>query len=127
MPLEERDLKYMWDMLERARTVVGFTRGVTRDEYRRNEMLCLAVERAVEIIGEAARHVSDDARSAVPSVSWKPIVATRHILAHEYGEINHDVMWRIASVHLPALIAALEPILAKHPPSPESRQNPADP
>jgi uncharacterized protein with HEPN domain len=124
MPLSERALGYMWDMLHRTRQVVEFTRDRSCQEYRENGMLCLAVERAVEIIGEAARNVSPEARAGVPEVAWKKIVATRHILAHEYGEINHDVMWRIATVHVPELIAILGPLLAQHPPGAESGRDP---
>ena len=75
-----------------------------------------AVERAVEIIGEAARQVSDDFRRAHPAISWRPIIAQRHVLAHEYGEIMQERIWRVATTHVPALIAQLEPLIPPLPP-----------
>jgi uncharacterized protein with HEPN domain len=75
-----------------------------------------AVERRVEVIGEAARNVSDAARREIPSVAWKAIVGTRHILAHEYGDIDPLQMHRIATVHVPALVSVLEEVLRGHSP-----------
>jgi uncharacterized protein with HEPN domain len=51
---EDRDAAYLWDILEAARTIEEFTAGVTQDDYLRDRKLQLAVERALEIIGEAA-------------------------------------------------------------------------
>lgn len=59
MPPENRDPAYIWDMLEAAQAVVRFTSGVSAESYRSNPMLWRAVEREVEIIGEAARRVSE--------------------------------------------------------------------
>jgi uncharacterized protein with HEPN domain len=43
-------------------------------------------------------------------------MATRHILAHDYDEVNHDIVWRILQDHLPPLIQQLDAILATVPP-----------
>ena len=75
MPPDARDPKYLWDMLDAARTVLRMTAGVSYDEYRQNRMMQLAVERAIEIIGEAARRVSDSFQTAHPEIPWRPIVA----------------------------------------------------
>ena len=75
-----------------------------------------AVERAVKIIGEAAQQVSDDFRRAHPEIPWRPIIAQRHVLAHEYGEILQERIWRVATLHVPALIAQLEPLIPPLPP-----------
>ncbi len=55
MQPEDRDPGYLWDMLDAARAIRDFTVDVTLDEYLRDRKLQLAVERAIEIIGEAAR------------------------------------------------------------------------
>lgn len=127
MPLDEADLKYMWDMLDAARRTVAFTSGVTREAYLADQLRQSAVERVIEIIGEAARHVTDEGRTQVPAVAWTAIVGTRHIIAHEYGSIDHDRIWRIATTHVPALIQALAPVLDANPPGPASQSDPAEP
>lgn len=67
------------------------------------------------IIGEAARNISDEFQAAHPEVPWRPIMAQRHRLTHEYGEINDDLIWAVATVHVPPLIERLRELL---PPSP---------
>lgn len=113
---EKSDLKYIWDMLDASRTILEITSGKTLVDYERTKMLSLAVERAVEIIGEAARCVSDEFKAAHASVPWSAIIATRHILAHEYDDIRSDKMWRIVTVYVPALVQLLAPIIEANPP-----------
>jgi uncharacterized protein with HEPN domain len=116
MPPEKTDLKHIWDMLDAAKTVRELTLGPTLSDYEQTKWPRLATERAIEIIGEAARRVSEEFKTAHPAIEWRGIIATRHILAHEYGEIKHDKMWRIATFYVPALILQLEPILRESPP-----------
>ena len=111
MPPDKDDRAYLWDMLMAAKTVVGFVQGRTLDEYVADLMLRSAVERQVEIIGEAARRVSKEFQDAHPEIPWRPIQAQRHVLAHDYGEIKHDRLWRVADEHVPALIALLDPLV----------------
>jgi uncharacterized protein with HEPN domain len=87
---EERDLAYLWDMRDAARTAMEFTRGLKFQAYAADRKLQLAVERLVEIIGEAARHVSGTLREAHPEIPWRKIVAQRHVLAHDYGDIQQE-------------------------------------
>ena len=118
MPPDKRDAAHLWDMLDSARVIREFTINVPFDQYMRDRKLQLAVERSVEIIGEAARRVSDEYRQAHPEIPWRRIIAQRHVLAHEYGEIKQELMWKLAGVHIPDLIALLEPLIP--PASPES-------
>lgn len=115
MPPDKDDRAYLWDMLTAAKAVVDFVRGRTLDEYVADLLLRSAVERQVEIIGEAARRVSNEFQAAHPEIPWRPIQAQRHVLAHDYGEIKHDRIWRVAVEHVPALIALLEPLVPAPP------------
>ena len=112
---EDRDTGCLWDMLDAARTVRDFTTGVGLDEYRADRKLQLAVERAIEIIGEAARLVSASFKEKHPEIPWQQIIAQRHVLAHDYGEISHDRIWLVATRRIPDLIHQLEPFLPPPP------------
>lgn len=105
------DLAYLRDMLDACDRVTRFVAGKAIDDYRIDELLRSAVERQIEIVGEAARRVSDSFREAHPEIAWRPIIAQRNILAHEYGEIEHDLIWRVATTHIPALRASLLTVL----------------
>jgi uncharacterized protein with HEPN domain len=96
MQPDERDAGYMWDMLDSARTIHDFVTGISSHQYLQDKKLQLAVERGIEIIGEAARHVSETFRQAHLEVPWQGIIAQRNVLAHEYGEIKQDRIWKVA-------------------------------
>lgn len=113
---ETGDAAYLWDMLDAARAVAGFVRDQTLEDYRQNRMLRGAVERHIEIIGEAAKSVSGSFRTNHPQIPWKKIIAQRHVLAHAYGDIKHERVWDVANVHIPELILLLEPLV---PPAPD--------
>lgn len=114
---EARDAALLWDMCAYAREAASFVEGMTYHAFTKDRRTQLAVERAVEIVGEAARKVSRTFQQAHPDVPWQKIVAQRHVLAHEYGEIKLDRVWRIATEHLPALVAQLAPLIPESPDS----------
>jgi uncharacterized protein with HEPN domain len=112
---EERDPGYVWDMLDAARWVREFTSGVTQDQRLKDRKLQLAVDRALEIIGEAARLVSATFKANQVEIPWKETIGQRNVLAHEYGEINQERIWLVASRRIPELIRQLEPLLPPPP------------
>ncbi|MFC1705354.1 DUF86 domain-containing protein [Planctomycetota bacterium] len=124
MPREPKDdAAFLWDMLDSARAVQRFVAGVTIEAYRADRMLRSAVEREIEIIGEAARGVSSAFEAEHPEIPWKAIVAQRHVLAHEYGAVDNEAIYRVATVHVPELIERLVPLL---PPPPDRPRTPEE-
>jgi uncharacterized protein with HEPN domain len=101
----DRDLVYLWDMWKAARGVAETVHGIDFDSYQANENLRLAVERRIEIIGEAARRVSAAFKEAHPEIPWRLIVDQRNVLIHSYDEIADERIWRLAIVEIPRLIA----------------------
>ena len=103
---DERNTSYLWDMLDAARWVLDSTREVSFAEYAQDRKLQLAIERSIQIIGEAANRVSPDFQQAHPEIPWRGIVAQRNVLVHEYGDIEHALIWDL--LQLPALVEQLE-------------------
>ncbi|HEX3355967.1 MAG TPA: HepT-like ribonuclease domain-containing protein [Tepidisphaeraceae bacterium] len=106
-----RDAAWLLDMLNAARAVRTFVEGRTYEQYEQDLLFRSAVERQVEIIGEAARSISEAFKTAHSQIPWRPIMAQRHRLAHEYGEIDDRLIWTVATLHVPALIALIEPLV----------------
>ena len=104
----ERDSSFIWDMIQAARAIQEFIADININGFLCNRMMQAAIERKVEIIGEAARLLSKEFKDAHPEIPWKGIVGMRHVLAHEYGEIKQDRMWTVATVHVPRLLPQLE-------------------
>jgi uncharacterized protein with HEPN domain len=116
MPRDLANASYLRDMLIAARAVVEFTQHKTLSEYSDNLLLRSAVERQIEIIGEAARLVSSEFKDQHEDIPWDKITRQRHVLAHHYGEIDDERMWRVATIHIPHLITQLEPLVPPAPP-----------
>ena len=115
MQPEERDAALLWDMREAAREIAQFIAGVSYEEFASNKVLRYAVERQLLVIGEAAKNVSSTLRGGHPEILWSSIIAQRNILAHEYGEILVERIWRVASERIPELIKLLDPLIPKPP------------
>lgn len=95
-------------MLEAARKIARFTSGHrSAKELLANESDFWSVVHMLEIIGEAAAHVSADTRVMLP-LPWLESVATRNRLAHGYFDIDEIVVWRTATEDIPLLAQALE-------------------
>ncbi|HEX2837225.1 MAG TPA: formyltransferase family protein [Phycisphaerales bacterium] len=103
-------------MLQYAHTAQRLVHGVTFEQFCDDERTRLAIERAIEVIGEASRGVSREFKHAHPEVIWHAIEAQRHILAHEYGAIIPGKIYSVATVHVPDLIQRLTPLVPSLPP-----------
>jgi uncharacterized protein with HEPN domain len=99
------------DMLDHARKATAATRGRVREELDRDDLLAAGLERFIEVVGEAASKVSDPTRRQLPEIPWREIVGMRNRLVHGYASVDHDVIWDVATVDLPALVLALEAAL----------------
>jgi len=107
-------------MLDAARAIQGFVSGVTYHAYATTRLIRNAVERNLEILGEAAARVTDKTKAAHPEIPWRQIVAQRNVIVHEYGEIQDELLWKLATTEIPSLIARLEPLV----PDPSSPDEP---
>lgn len=114
---EERDAAYLWDMLEAAREVRDMVADREPGEFLADRILLRATERSIEIIGEAAKRVSPAFTDRHPEIPWRNIIGQRNILAHEYGQIDHELLYNTVVDDIPALIEQLEALL---PPTDES-------
>lgn len=110
-----RDAAHVSDMIEAAKLVAVFVGGRTLEQYEHDPLLRSAVERQVEIIGEACRQISDETLARFPEIPWLQIIAQRHRLAHEYGDVNDRVIWEIATQRAPSLAQRLLEILHSMP------------
>ncbi|MEZ6232681.1 MAG: HepT-like ribonuclease domain-containing protein [Phycisphaerales bacterium] len=113
------DVVHVADILRFAREVVEFVRGKTWDDYQSSVALRRMVERSVELIGEAARRVSDEFEAAHPEIPWNRIIVQRHRIAHEYDTLDDAIIWSVATKYVPLLIKQIEPILPPMPPDPD--------
>jgi uncharacterized protein with HEPN domain len=116
----DRDLAYLSDMLAAARGLIRSVSGKTLDCYLSDEDLRRATERRLEIIGEAARRLSDGFRDAHSVIPWRKVIGLRNIIAHQYDDVDDEQIWRLTCAELPRLIGWLDTVVAELPPELES-------
>lgn len=116
MPPDVKNRARLWDMLDAARTAIEFTADLRFEQFLRDRKTRNAVERNLEIIGEAARCVTDETRTQYPNIPWKSIIGLRNVLTHEYGEIRYEILWSVVQDKLPLLIRQLKDMGLDSPP-----------
>jgi uncharacterized protein with HEPN domain len=97
-------------ILDAARQAIGFVEGRSRASLDADRMLALALVRLLEVIGEAARGISETCREAHPEIAWRRMAGMRDRLAHGYFDVNLDVVWETVIQDLPKLVGQVEKI-----------------
>src|SRR4051794_36665300 len=98
------DNHYLVDMLVNAQLVAESVRGVTREQFDADREKQDSVAFRISIIGEAARYVSETTRQRIPQLPWPKVTGMRHRIAHEYADIDLDIVWRVASDYVPEML-----------------------
>ena len=94
------------DIRAAGRTIAALVaRG--RGAFDSDPAVKLALERLLEIIGEAASALHEETRRNYQTVDWREVVRFRILLAHHYHRVVPDQVWTIAERDVPALLAAL--------------------
>jgi uncharacterized protein with HEPN domain len=91
------------DMLSAVDAVREMIDGVDFAAYRKDTKLRLAIERAIEIVSEASRHIPEAETNRFPDIPWREIAGIGNKLRHEYQRIDDTIMWKIATRSLPEL------------------------
>ncbi|MCA1992227.1 MAG: DUF86 domain-containing protein [Coleofasciculus sp. S288] len=106
-----RDLHYLLDILISARLALNYVSGKTWIEFLADIQFQDSVIRRVEIIGEAARRLSEETRISLSQIPWSDMIGMRNIMIHNYDQVNLEVVWNVVQTDLPSLIAELEKII----------------
>lgn len=110
-----RDTETMLDILNAARLVVVFRGQATEQDLIDDLKTQSAILHQIMIIGEAVKRLSPEFRTAHPEVPWSAIARMRDHLIHRYDSVDLAIVWQVASVNAPELIAALEPMVPPDP------------
>ena len=105
--------KYLHDIADSCRFLVKFTEGRSLDNYRQDRGFRSAVERELQIIGEAVMML----KKLNPQLSDKisesnRVIHFRHVLVHGYDILDYDLVWNVIENKLPILLREVETLLA---------------
>jgi len=100
---QKDDQAYVEDILLEIERARRFTKGMSKAQFVRDELVGHATERCIEIIGEAARNISEGFRQKHPQVEWRKIIAMRNLIIHAYGRVDYNLVWEVVEKDLSEL------------------------
>ena len=112
MPLNENDLSFLIDIIDCIFDINEFINGIQFYEFEKDKMRKLAVERQLEVIGQAANKISTETQKILVNIPWGNIIGLRNKLAHDYGEILAERIWTISKNSMQELLKELEKVKA---------------
>jgi len=100
------------DMLDHARRAVAAVAEKQRSDLESDFVLAAALERFIEVIGEAATKLSAGTKASAPQIPWREIIGMRNRLVHGYASVDHDIIWDVVSGDLREVMESLEALLS---------------
>lgn len=97
------------DIRDSCRRIQSFVEGMEFASFAADEKTVRAVLFELVVIGEAAKSLSESARSRAPELPWRRIAAMRDFVVHQYHGIMLDLIWETITKRVPELLAAIEP------------------
>lgn len=110
--MQPESAAFIWDVRAAGVRITTFAEGLTAATYAADELRKSAVERQLEIIGEALnrlRKADPEVAQRIPDISR--IIGLRNILAHGYAVVDDAVVWSAVSERMPALLKVVEKLL----------------
>lgn len=104
------DFELICDIKEAIKRIEDYLDGLTFEKFLKDVKSQDAVVRNLEIIGEAAKGVSDGLTQKYSNIPWKKLSGVRDRLIHHYFGVNLDIIWEIAKKDLPGLSAEIDKI-----------------
>lgn len=103
---------YLRDIIENVERAACFLKETpSLEALRQDDRTSFAVVRALEIIGEAAKHIPEFVRSRYPDLHWRGMTGMRDKVIHGYFGVDLEVVWRTVHEDLPPLRKGIQRIL----------------
>jgi uncharacterized protein with HEPN domain len=90
-----------------------YTMDQSHEDFINESIIQAACIRQLEIIGEAANHLSDEIKSLTNEIQWREIIGLRNLLIHEYFGVDLDIVWEIIRTDIPLLKSNIKSVLNK--------------
>jgi len=100
------------DILDAIDNIEHYVAGLDFDAFEADRKTVDAVERNLEIIGEATANLPDEVLARWPEVPWRYMKGVRNLLAHEYFGVDVGILWQTIQEDLPAITPLLHMVLA---------------
>jgi len=112
-PSERNPILYLEDMELSMTRVKEYIEGLDFQHFKWDYKTVDAVIRNFEIIGEASKNLPKQLKVKYPNIPWEEMYRLRNRISHEYFGIDYEILWDIATKHLPQNHADIQRVLEK--------------
>lgn len=105
---------YIEDIIESMAKAMIFLEQMDFDEFSKDEKTIFAVVRALEIIGEAVKHIPTSIRRKYPDIPWREMAGIRDKVIHEYFGVDLKIIWNVVKERIPPLKILFEKLQHDH-------------
>ena len=109
---KDLDRLHLEHMIDAAETIQAYTEA-GREAFFEDRMMRDAVVRNLEVIGEAAKRLSQSLRDQSPEIPWRQISGLRDVVIHQYDYVDYNEVWNVVEDDLPGFLEALSTLVAK--------------
>ena len=102
------DLTRLKHIRDSAAEALSFVNNRTREDLDHDRMLSLALVRLIEIMGEAANHVSESCQAKYFQIPWRQIIGMRNRMIHAYFDVDLDIVWQVITQDLGSLLSEIK-------------------
>ena len=103
----ERDVIYKQHISEAGERITDYLKEVSLEQFTADHMMQAAVVRELEIIGEAAKRLSEEYKAQTSQIPWRKVAGFRDVAVHDYMDIDIDIVWTIVKEDLPEMRKAV--------------------
>ena len=107
----ESNLELVRHIFDECEFIITNTNGKIAELVVNDKVLIKALERSIEIIGEASKKIDDEFKKRYPHIEWKKMAGTRDHLIHHYFGVDYDILWDIIENKIPELHHSIKEIL----------------
>ncbi len=108
---DRNDKLYLEDIYSSIQKMEKYIKGMTFDDFEKDNKTIDAVIRNLEILGEASKNLSPITRKQTPDIPWRSMIAVRNKVIHEYFGIDYEILWRTIKDDLPAVKKVIKLLL----------------
>jgi uncharacterized protein with HEPN domain len=101
------------DILAVIADIQAWTVGKTQADLESDQMLLRAILYSFMIIGEAASNVPESLQDIYTEIPWRLMKDMRNVMAHEYFQIDTQILWNTITKSLPRVVSQLEDLLER--------------
>jgi len=102
---------YLGHIIEAINRINKYTKGLSKDEFLKNNLVKDATVRNIEIIGEAVKNLPDDFKKKHKEIPWKDIAGMRDRIAHFYFGIDYGLVWDTIEKDIPELKKKIQKLI----------------